>query len=322
MKTSSVNLRHLAALLWARRLTLAAFILVAALLSAYSALTSPIVYESDAMLAQVKDDNSQLGGALGSLAGSLGGLVGGLGLPGGGTSVEESSAVLHSRDFSLRFMNEHAVLPYLFPKDWDRLAHRWKPGVVSGGPTWATSLAQALSSEPIVPPPLVVGPSADEAMRLFDTVRSVDIDRRTNFLKLSIRGPSPQIAQEWATDMIQELNESLRQRALDDSRRAIKSLEDKVNDDTQQTTRVIASALLESQMRHLVSAESRREFALRVLDPPSLPDQRSAPRRGRIVLIGAGLGLLLGSSYVVLLSAWRARRRLAAVDAGSGGRTG
>ena len=312
MKTSSVNLRRLAALLWARRWTLAAFVLVAVLVSAYYALTRPIRYESEALLAQVKDDTSQLSGALGSLAGSLGGLVGGLGMPGGGTSVEESSAVLHSRDFSLRFMNEHGVLPYLFPRDWDQTAHKWKPGVVSGGASWATSLAQRLSSQPIVAPPLVVGPSADEAVRLFDTVRSVDIDRRTNFLKLSVEGPSPQIAQAWASDMIQELNESLRQRALEDSRRAIKSLEDKVNDGTQQTTRVIASALLESQMRHLVSAESRREFALRVLDPPSLPDQRSAPRRARIVMIGAGLGLLLGAVYVVLLSAWRARRRAAA----------
>jgi uncharacterized protein involved in exopolysaccharide biosynthesis len=313
MKTSSVNLSRLAALLWSRRWTLATFVVVAVLLSAYYALTRPIKYESEALLAQVKDDNSQLSGALGSLAGSLGGLVGGLGLPGGGTSVEESSAVLRSRDFSLQFMAAHGVLPYLFPKDWDRVAQRWKPGVTSGGPSWATSLAQTLSSEPIVVPPAVVGPSADEAVRRFDTMRSVDIDRRTNFLKLSVEGPTPKIAQAWATDLIRELNESLRQRALEDSRRAIKSLEDKLNDDTQQTTRVIASALLESQMRHLVSAESRREFALRVLDPPSLPDQRSAPRRARIVMIGAVLGLLLGSVWVVLQSAWRARRRRAAV---------
>ena len=142
MKTRSVDFARLAALLWGRRWTLLAFMVVAALASAYFALTRPIEYESNATLAQVKDDTSQLGGALSSVVGSIGGLVGGLGsLTGGGTSVEESSAVLRSRDFALRFMKEHDVLPYLFPKLWDREHQRWKPEAVSGGPSLGNTIA-------------------------------------------------------------------------------------------------------------------------------------------------------------------------------------
>ena len=309
MTAPSVNLRRLAALLWSQRRTLAVFVLVASLVSAYYALTSRVAYESNALLAQVKDDSSQLGGAISSVVGQLGGLVGGLGLPGGATSVEESVAVLRSRDFALRFMNEHGVLPYLFPKLWDQAAGKWKPEAVSGGPTWATQLARRLSGQQIVVPPVVAGPSPDDAVHTFDNVRAAEIDRRTNFVRLSVRGPSPQIAQAWASEMIKDMNESLRQRALDDSRRAIKLLEQKVDSDAPQSERVIASALLESQLRHEVSAESRREYALRVIDPPSLPYERYAPRRARIVMVGAALGLLTGSAYVVLLAAWRQRRR-------------
>jgi hypothetical protein len=310
MKTRSVDFGRLAALLWGRRWTLAAFVAVAILTSAYYALTRPLEYESSAMLTQVKDDTSQLGGALSSVVGSIGGLVGGLGaLGGGGTSVEESAAVLRSRDFALRFMKEHGVLPYLFPKLWDREHSRWKPEAVSGGPSLGNTLAGWLSSQPVVVPPLVIGPSSDDAVRAFDRVRSADIDRRTNFVKLSVHGPSPQLAQEWAAAMIAEVNEELRARSVDDSRRAIKLLEQKVDDPAQQSVRVIASALLESQLRREVASESRKEFALRVLDPPSLPDQRFAPRRARIVMIGAVFGLLLGAAYVVLGSAWRERRR-------------
>ena len=310
MTTPSINLRLLATLLWSRRLTLAGFVLAASILSAIYALTRPVLYESDAELAQVKDDTSQLGGALGNIAGQLGGLVGGLGLPGGSTTVEESVEVLKSREFALRFMDEHGVLQFLFPTKWDQAAGKWKPEANADGSSWATPLAQWLSSTPpIKPAPRPPGPSPDLAVKSFDDIRVANIDRRTNFVKLSVRGPSPEIARSWAAAMIEELNESLRRRALEDSHRAIALLSNKVDTDPQQSTRMIASALLESQLRREVSAESRREFALRVLDPPSLPDQRYSPKRSRMVMIGAALGFLLGAIYVLGMSAWRQRRR-------------
>ena len=44
-------------------------------------------------------------------------------------------------------------------------------------------------------------------------------------------------------------------------------------------------------MRAEVMAESKREYAVSVLDPPSLPDQRYYPRRVRMVPDRALLGL-------------------------------
>jgi hypothetical protein len=321
MITPSVSARRLAALLWSRRYLLAAFIVVAMIASTFDALTRTVVYESTAELAQVKDDSSQLSGAIGSALGQLGGLVGGLGLPSGGTSVEESVAVLRSRDFSLHFMNEHRVLQFLFPRLWDDAAGRWKGDASAASISSADRMARWLSSTPVaaIPPP-APGPSPDRAVRAFDEIRAVEVDRRTNFVRLSIRGPTPEIARAWATAMIDELNDLLRRRALEDAHRAVALLSQKVESEPLQSTRVIASALLESQLRHEVSAESRREFALRVLDPPSVPDERYAPRRTRIVLIGAAVGFLLGAMYVVLQAAWRQYRRYHAGAASSGGR--
>jgi uncharacterized protein involved in exopolysaccharide biosynthesis len=315
-------MRRLAALLWSRRWLLAAFIVVAVVASALYALTRTIEYESKAELAQVKEDNSQLGGAISSVVGQLGGLVGGLGgLSNSGTSVEESVEVLRSRDFSLHFMNEHGVLQFLFPHRWDSTAGRWKVDPRSSSPSLMNRLAAWLSSmPPAVIVPRAPGPSPDQAMRAFESLRAIEVDRRTNFVRLSIRGPTPEMARAWATAMITELNDLLRQRALEDARRAVTALSQKVETEPLQSTRVIASALLESQLRHEVSAESRREYALRVLDPPSLPDERYAPRRTRIVLIGAMLGFFLGAMYVVLQAAWWQYRRGRAGAATSGGR--
>ena len=153
------------------------------------------------------------------------------------------------------------------------------------------------------------GPSEDLAVKAFDNVRKVEIDRRTNFVRLSVRGPTPQVAQEWAQAMITEVNDALRDQMLQDSRRAVAVLSKRLETEQLQTVRVIGSALLESQLRHEVAAESRREFALRVLDPPSLPDQRAYPPRSHMVLIGAAFGLLLGAAYVIGITAWRQRDR-------------
>lgn len=298
MRTSSVNLAGLTRLLWSRRLLLAVFVIVAAIISAGYALTRVPQFESDALLTQSKDETSQLGGSIGGLLGQVAGIAGGL-LQGQGTTVEESVAVLNSRDFSLRFMREHGVLQYLFPTLWDAKTQSWKPNL----PGTVSRLLPDTAGAPRSP-----GPSPDDAVQRFDQIRMVTVDRRTDFVHLSVRGPSPQVAQAWATAMIQEVNELLRTRSLEDTRRAVELLSKRVETEQVQTVRTIVSALLELHMRREVMAESRREFALRMLDPPSLPDQRFYPRRTRMVLLGMVLGFVLGAMFVIGQRWWRRAR--------------
>jgi uncharacterized protein involved in exopolysaccharide biosynthesis len=295
MRTSAVSANTLGRLLWSRRWLLSVFILVAAILSAIYALTRELQFESDALLAQAKDETSQLGGSISGLIGQVAGLAGGL-LQGQGTSIEESVAVLNSRDFALRFMREHGVLQYLFPDQWDQKTQTWKAHAAG-----FSAMLPGVSA-PARPP----GPSADDAVKAFDRIRLVTIDRRTDFVRLSVRGPSPEVAQAWATALIRELNEVLRARALDDTRRAVELLSKRVDTEQLQSVRTIVSALLELQLRREVMAESRREYALRMLDPPSLPDQRFYPHRTRMVLTGMLVGFVLGAMLII---AQQLRRR-------------
>jgi uncharacterized protein involved in exopolysaccharide biosynthesis len=295
MRTSAVSANTLARLLWSRRGLLSVFVLVAAILSAIYSLTRELQFESDALLAQSKDETSQLGSSISGLIGQVAGLAGGL-LQGQGTSVEESVAVLNSRDFALRFMREHGVLQYLFPDQWDRKTQTWKAHTAGLSAMLPGNAATARAP----------GPSADDAVKAFDGIRLVTIDRRTDFVRLSVRGPSPEVAQTWATALIRELNEVLRNRALDDTRRAVELLSKRVDTEQLQSVRTIVSALLELQLRREVMAESRREYALRMLDPPSLPDQRFYPHRTRMVLTGMLIGFVLGAIFVI---AQQLRRR-------------
>src|SRR5262249_23773760 len=159
------------------------------------AVTRKPVYESVALLAPVKDENLQLGGGMSGLIGQVAGLAG---LNLGGTSVNESVAVLQSRDFSLRFMRAHGVDRYLFPRLWDERTQSWMPRSSSRLLPFLASLGIPVELDRVTPAP---GPSPDDAVRAFDQLRTAVIDRRTEFVKLSVKGPTPELAQQWARTM-------------------------------------------------------------------------------------------------------------------------
>jgi uncharacterized protein involved in exopolysaccharide biosynthesis len=245
------------------------------------------------------------------MSGLIGQVAGLAGLNLGGTSVNESVAVLQSRNFALRFMRTHGVDRYLFPKLWDESSQSWKTRGTSGLLPFLASLGIPVQPDRVTPVP---GPSPDDAVRAFDQLRSAAVDRRTEFVKLSVKGPTPELAQQWASAMISEVNDQLRAQALADTRRAVELLTKRLESDQLQSVHVAASSLLEAQLRREVGTESRAEFALKVLDPPSLPNQRFYPRRSRMVLIGAAAGFMVGALYVLTASWWRhggRRRRLA-----------
>jgi uncharacterized protein involved in exopolysaccharide biosynthesis len=297
-----VRLSALLRLLWSRRLLIGACVLVFALISAFFAVTREPVYQSVALLAPVKDENMQLGSAVSGLIGQVAGLTG---MNLGGTNVNESVAILQARDFSLRFMHEHGVDRYLYPRQWDERSNSWKPRSPSGVLTFLAALGIPVQADKGNQPP---GPPADDLLLRFDDLRSAVIDRRTEFVKLSVKGPTPEIAQEWARAMIREVNDQLRAQALADSRRAVELLTKRVESDQLQSVHMAAASLLEGQLRREIGTESRAEFALKVLDPPSLPGQRFYPKRSRMVMTGAAAGFFLGTLYVLAASWWRRRR--------------
>lgn len=314
-----VTLRNLIRLLTSKWkwLLLAAFL--GAVLGAVYSLTRRPVFESDALLAPVKQggDLDLGGGALGGLVGEFAGVAGLSGLASVGSSLNESVAVLDSRQFSLQFMSGNGVLQYLFPDLWDAREQRWTnsgsgqtPGVLARLKGWLEPVPdwQFASHQP--------GPSPDDAVKRFDRIRVAEVDRRTNFIQLKVRGPTPEVAQRWATAMVNQLNESMRNRTLDEARKAVALLTRYISTEHEESIHSAAVTLLEAQLRREVVAESRQEFAVQVLDPPSLPVERYYPRRGHMTLMGAFFGFLLAAIGVVVVSAVRTRKRVTALVAG------
>lgn len=292
--------------------------LLGGVLGAAYAISRAPQYESQALLSSAQEDSSQMA-AFAGLIGQFGGLANAMNLRGaGGASVDETVAVLTSRDFTDRFLRRHAVLQYLYPERWDSKQSRWKQGgdegFVSG---LSRSLSEAADRLAGTRPGSSVGvagsgmpgePSMEKALERFAKLRTVTIDRRTGFMMLSVRAPTATLARDWADATIADVNQELKERALGESRKTVEVLARRMQDLQFESVRSAAAMLMEGQLRREVLAQVRPDFALKVLDPPSLPEHRVYPKRIHIVLIWSILGFGLGVVAAVLRRAWVGQR--------------
>lgn len=286
---------------WHDKWIVVGVVFLAGVASVAYALTRAPMYTSEVLLASPEEENSGLG-ALSGMLGNVSSLTGVLGLPTiGGTSVEEVAAVLKSRDFSLRFIRNHDLMPHLFPeKKWPKSSADSRGVAIDKmAPVTGASLG-------LVGADGSRGMTVEDVLDKFGLMRVVTVDRRTSFVAIRVRARQPDIAQNIARAMVEDINAELRGRALVETRLAEAFLNEKIASAQFESIRNTAAALLESQLKRQVVAESRPDFALRVLDPPSLPEMRSYPRRSRMVIIGGMLGCLVAGVIVLV----RLRRRV------------
>jgi uncharacterized protein involved in exopolysaccharide biosynthesis len=213
-------------------------------------------------------------------------LVGGFDNAEGLSSKEVRIATLRSRRLTDNFIRERNLLPVLFPDRWDAAAGRWK--IRDGKPDV---------------------PGMDVAFKRFDEkIRSVDEDRGTGLIKLSIEWSDRRMAAEWANELISRTNQYLRARSVEEAKRSIAYLEDELGKTNVVERRQIMYRLVENKTSEIMMANARDEYAFIVVDPAITPDAGNTvkPRRAVIVLIGLFAGVFIG--FIVATMRWARRR--------------
>ena len=141
-----------------------------------------------------------------------------------------------------------------------------------------------------------------------DKVRSVDQDRRTGLVTVTVTWTDPALAAKWANDYVRGLNERLRDEAIREAERNLAYLNKEIA-----TTPVVAAQqslgrVVESEMQKMLLARGSDDYAYKVIDPATQPNRRYSPRRSLIVIISTAIGGVLGSLFV-LLRRLRVQRR-------------
>lgn len=287
---AEIDLRVVARRLWSGRWWISASCVVfTAAFTAASLLMTPI-YRATTVAVDASSGRDGMG-SLGGALGQLGGLASLAGISVGGSSgqIEESLAVLRSREFTENFIRDRRLLPELFSERWDKKNARWT-----------------------VPPE--EQPTLAQAYRFFDnTVRNVARDKLTGLIKIDIEWKDPVKAATWANELVVRLNANMRARAIASSDASVGYLEKELTGTSVVETRQAINRLIEAQINQRMLASVSQEYALRVVDRALPPDPKNVvrPNKRLLVVLGATLGLMLGAFGVLIASAVSKARRTA-----------
>lgn len=263
---------------------LACALLLVAVFGIAAWLTRP-AYRASAVLVPATGDSDGASALLPAL-GRLGGLASLAGVSLGSQGVEESLAVLRSRQFTETLIKDLDLLPGLFPGRWDEDAGRW-----TNSKAGAPSLAQGF--------------------RRFDRrVRVVTFDKKTNLVKISAVWHDPEGAADLVNEMISRINREMRDRAIARTNASVQFLQKELEGTQAVETRQVISRLMESQINQRMYANVTGDYALRVVDPalPPDPDDRVRPRTLLMLLLGGVVGTVVGGLLILAMHALRGRR--------------
>ena len=185
------------------------------------------------------------------------------------SNVERVLATLESREFLKNFISSRNLLPIIFEDNWDKSSESW---------------IEIEGQEEITP---------EDGIIPLQGAIEVDKDK-SGLITLSISWADPEVAAQWANDLVQQLNGQLREQAITDSQKRVGYLEQELAKTTLQGMRAVLYSLLESEKQKAMLANVNEDFALKVIDPAVAPETREKPKRKLIVALGGVCGGFLG----------------------------
>jgi len=230
------------------------------------AVYAPEVFKADSLLAPAQDEKS----GVSSMLGQFGGLaaMAGISIP-SDSNVDRVLATLETREFLTKFIRRNDLLPVIFKDRWVEVSKSFK--------------LDDKGEEP----------SIDDGYTILLGCIESEQDK-SGLIKLSISWEDPDIAAQWANDLVKQLNEQLRQKAIADSKKRVGYLEQELAKTTLQDMRSVLYNLLESEKQKAMLANVNEDFALEVIDPAVAPETREKPKRKLIVALGGVCGGFLG----------------------------
>jgi len=261
-----------------KRIFLSVWLIVVALTVLFIA-TAPKKYRASVEVVPVQRQGETSGllsglGGLGSLA-SLAGLRADV-----VQLKDEALASLRSKEFLFSFISENDLLPVLFSNKWDVETSSWTV------------------EEPEDIPTLWDGYKA-----LRKSVIDIYNEERTGIVTISIEWRDPQVAADWANDLVRRLNEKVRLRDIAESEKSLDYLKQQLA-----ATQIVElersiHQLMKVEINKIMIANVRQEYAFRVVDKALPPDddQYFFPR----VIIVMPIGFVLGAGLALfLVLAW------------------
>jgi len=288
-----VDFSDLLLVLWKHKLILIVVVMVSAAASVYYAIKQPNIYRSEAvLLPSAEKSGLNIPGQLGGLAALAGVNLGGLG--GSTDNTLLAMELIKSQDFISRFIERHQLLvPLMAARGWDLT----NDNVVLDPEVYDEQNRQWVRK---VAFPKKAQPSAFEAYKAFSEIFSISQDKLSRIISINVEHYSPNLAQQWLTLLIQDINEEIRLRDLKEAEHSIDYLQSQVSKTQLSEVKDTLYSLIEEQTKTVMLANVRREYVFKVVDPAAVPEEKVKPKRALIVVSSVMLSFMFACLLLML----------------------
>ena len=295
-----IDLKELFFILWKGKWIIVLTTIIFAVGGVFYALSLPNIYKAEAVLAPAQDGGQS---GLASMAAQFGGLasLAGINIGSGGTdSTAMALATLQSRQFINAFIHKHDLLvPLMAAKEWDARSNQ-----LIINPEMYDEVHKQWVRE--VGPGKSVVPTDWESYKAFkESILAIDEAKETGLVTLTVNYYSPELAQQWVTWLVEELNRWMKNKSLDETKRNIGYLEQQLEKTKVADMQSVFYQLIEEQTKKLMLAEVDNEFAFKTIDPAVIPEEKAKPKRALICVLTTFIGGMLGVAIVLVRLAFR-----------------
>jgi hypothetical protein len=129
---------------------------------------------------------------------------------------------------------------------------------------------------------------------------SASKDKLSGLIFITFEHPSPYFAQHFIELLINELNETTRNKDIEDFNRALLYLSDQQKNYTNTQIKKTLSKLEEKYIELQMLAKSKKDYLVESIDPPYLPEEKSYPSRAVLCITITILGFMFSLFFVVI----------------------
>lgn len=293
--------------LWSGKWFIIAITVMAAVASLAISLSMPNIYRAQALLAPVDDSVS---GGLMAIAGQLGGLasLAGVDIDEGKTSKTVIGLeVLKSRSFLSSFIERRQILvPLVAGYKWDHAGEKLDldPKLYDESTKTWVGFGEGDTAKP----------SEWKAYAKLISILNVAQSKDSGLITLSVDHPSPVLAKLWVTWLIEDVNEYMREREIEEAQKSIEYLKMELDKTALSDMRQIFFQLIEKQIQRIMLAKVRDEYLFKTIDPPVTPEEKIGPRRASILAISCMVALVFAAALVLMRAAIRNARASAVLQ--------
>lgn len=252
------------------------------------AFNSPDRYRSEVLVAPSAQSNSS---GLSGLASQLGGVasLAGVNLGGGGSDKTiEALETLKSKDFLIDFIEKYQLKIFLMGVDgWDIVKDEaiYSDEYDANTNQWKRDVKFPKKNEP----------SLYEVSDYFLKHNlSINTVAETGYTVIEVEHFSPKVAKEIAVNLVLEVNMKIREKDIAVSQNTLKFLNDALAKTNINELKQQIFTLMEQQLQTQMLAEVKEDYVFKVIDMPYEAEERFAPNRILMCILGLLLGSLLG----------------------------